>query len=72
MTRHSSWRVPLIAAAIALLSGCTAIAVTGAVVGAAVGVGAAVVGTAVDVTVGTGKAVVNAVSSDDDDKPKPQ
>jgi hypothetical protein len=51
--------------ALLLQAGCTAIAVTGVVVGATVGAGAAVVGTAVGAGVGASKAVVGAMTDDD-------
>jgi len=71
MNGYPKWAARLLVMVAALLSGCTAIAVTGAVVSTAVGVGTSVVGTAVDVTVGTGRAVVSAVSADDDPKSPP-
>jgi hypothetical protein len=54
-----------LAASLLLQLGCTAVAVTGAVVGATIGAGAAVVGTAVSAGVGAGKAVVGAMTSDE-------
>lgn len=54
-----------LAGTLLLQAGCTAIAVTGVVVGATVGAGAAVVGTAVGAGVGAGKAVVDAMTDDD-------
>jgi len=63
--KHRPHVLVLAASALLPLGGCTAVAVTGAVVGTAVGVTSAVVGTAVGVGSAAGSAVVNAVSSDD-------
>jgi hypothetical protein len=61
---NNTLRVAL-AASLLLQFGCTAVAVTGAVVGATIGAGAAVVSTAVDAGVGASKAVVGAMTSDE-------
>jgi hypothetical protein len=57
-----------IALSLVLQTGCAAVIATGAVVGATVSLGAAVVGTAVGAGVAAGGAVIDAVSSGDDDK----
>jgi uncharacterized membrane protein YebE (DUF533 family) len=70
--RPHALALALAASALFALGGCTAVAVTGAVVGTAVGVTSTVVGTAVGVGSAAGSAVVNAVSSDDPQPRKPQ